>query len=64
MSEQGMLFCVVFAMQLSVTLSLFQIGGAWRGLMKDNPLLPGHMSRFQMVFGVYPDLDSFEIMES
>lgn len=32
--------------------------------MKDSPLLPGHMSRFQMVFGVYPDLDSFEIMES
>jgi len=32
--------------------------------MKDNPLLPGQKSRFQMVFGVYPDLDSFEIMES
>lgn len=32
--------------------------------MKDSSLLPGHMSRFQMVFGVYPHLDSFEIMES
>lgn len=32
--------------------------------MKGNPLLPGHKSRFQMVFRVYPDLDSFEIMES
>lgn len=32
--------------------------------MKDSPLLLGHKSRFQMVFGVYPDLDSFEIMEN
>lgn len=31
-----MLFSTVF----TVTLSLSQRGGAWRGLMKDNPLLP------------------------
>lgn len=59
-----MLFPSVFTTKLSITLSLSQLAGAWRGLMKDNPLLPGQKSRFQMVFGVYPDLDSFEIMES
>lgn len=32
--------------------------------MKDNPLMPRHKSRFQMVLGVYLDLDSFEIIES
>lgn len=28
--------------------------------MKDNPLMPRHKSRFQMVLGVYLNLDSFK----